>query len=299
MEKEENPLVRRVPKETGDLSQNGEENEKNNEEGETIELLKKNGVYERDKEISYHLDQEFRKAIDEGLLQLEEGGYEDDRKFRIWVEFLEDDGEPQEEMETTAGELRRIVQTMREKNNPISHGKPFRFTIVLALHTMQEEREMDERHAAQEKKEILKNLGRFQDNQLLWYALQQDPYDPLSLSALKRMKAGDIRRSIEAEKGEFVNWWGLRIISDSPTFQPEKYEDEIEAAKETRRKALALIADLPENEVIEVLFSDDRKSTKMPVSSVRWRIETMNKEELKELSRILSKQAIGGKILLP
>lgn len=230
-------------------------------------------------------EKQFKELTEDGLEQLE--GLDDAQQIVL-------DDFPGEGRVYTVAEVKHLIATMRDEDNPFTYGieRPF---IVISTNPREYFTEIEEK-TTRKKQFALKGLEPYTDDQLLTYVHPNHYTDPFTGKAQYYQRtAKELREWINSMDHEEVDEvlshiGGIKIISDDPNISMKALEDRtIENARDFQtmlqdtvdkvNNDLALrqtikdqIKDLPDDAYISYPLDDGSQSPQLSVRELKARL---------------------------
>lgn len=240
------------------------------ENDEEIELSEEQGKWQT---ANGEKEKKFKTAIAEGLAELE--GLNDEQILYL--------GMSGEEGDIKVSDLKKHLLDMKNPQNPVGKGKPFRVGIIMqGAHSPKELEEIDSAHMESERTRLAEKLKQYPPENTLYYADLEDVYDPVSFSKIKTIKVCDAVEKLENDEADFWGGSSFEIISADKDFDPKEHLKNIKLIQKAKQKFLESIKNLDElQDILLTIPGEDPKPTKAYI--LRWDIITAKAEEIPRL----------------
>ncbi len=231
-------------------------------------------------------EQAFEEEIAAGLEQLE--GLDDSHRVVV-------DNFPERGAEYAVGELKRLIQTMRDKNNPLTRGAPL-FIYVISANPEEYYKEQ-ERHLERRKQFLLGKFAPYPDDLLITYVHpNSNSYTDWSTGKVMyyQKTAGQLRKIIKdmdwEESEQLSHAGGIEIVSDNPNVSLEELEERTEENSKLFREMLQAtinrvnakiiaqdklresIKNLPDDAMVSFASEDGNQSSEVSVKELKARL---------------------------
>lgn len=242
------------------------------EEADVIDTTQKGDRFVVTPETVEKIRRKFEASIQYGLAHLEH--LRDDQVLHMGM-----DGE---RGDITVAEFRHHVLDMRNPKNPFGHGHPFKVWLLENPDSPEDLRERDLEEMRRMQFELAQTFKQYPPDATLYYADTEESYDPISYQEIKSIKVGDAIEALENDKADFWKGSPFQFISADKDFDPDAHLVEIRVLQKQKQYFLDVLKELADDRKVVIHYPGKTPIT-APVSEIRWKIHTADKDELLQL----------------